>query len=79
MSSDKIFEKITQKTNVKKDDIFSLANSLQNKNLKDEKDIKEFIDAVSSMAGKKLPPQKVDHLVEMIKNNKVPKNMDKML
>ena len=36
-----IFSKVEAKTKVKKEDIISLAKSIQNKNLKDEKELKK--------------------------------------
>lgn len=72
-------EKVVQKTNVKKEDIFSLANDLQKKNLNNENDIREFIGTVAKMTNKTLNESKVDKLVSMIKNNKVPKDIDKMV
>lgn len=72
-------EKVVKKTNVKKEDIFSLANDLQKKNLNNENDIREFIGTVAKMTNKTLNESKVDKLVSMIKNNKVPKDIDKMV
>lgn len=72
-------EKVVQKTNVKKEDIFTLANDLQKKNLNNENDIREFIGAVAKLTNKSLSEGKIDKLVTMIKNNKVPKDIDKMV
>ena len=41
--SDNFFKKVEKKTNVDKDTILSLANKLQNGNMKDEKTLKEVI------------------------------------
>lgn len=76
---DQFLEKVVKKTNVKKEDIFALANDLQSKNLNKEDDIREFIGAVAKMTNKSLNPSKVDKLVYMIKNNKVPSDIDKMV
>lgn len=76
---DQFLDKVVKKTNVKKEDIFALANDLQSKNLNKEDDIREFIGAVAKMTNKSLNPNKVDKLVQMIKNNKVPTDIDKMV
>lgn len=76
---DPIIDKVSKKTNVKKEDIFALANILQTKNLKKEDDIREFIDTVCSVTNKKIDASKKEKLVEAITNNKVPKEIEKML
>lgn len=78
-NNDPFLDKISKKTNVKKEDIFALANSLQNKNLSKEEDIRDFISAVANMTNKPIESQKMEKLVDMIKNNKVPKDLNKML
>ena len=37
------FDRVEKKTNVKKEDILSLARSIQNKNLKDEKELRKLL------------------------------------
>ena len=41
--SDSFFKKVEKKTNVNKQTILSLANKLQNGNMKDETTLKEFL------------------------------------
>ncbi len=77
--NDSFLEKVSKKTNVNKDDIISLANSLQTKNLKNEKDIQEFIENVAKLTNKKIEPEKMNKLVDIIKNNKVPKDIENMV
>lgn len=71
--------RVAGKTNVKKEDIFSLANDLQTKNLNDEKDMREFIQRVAKVANKPINDEKVNKIVSMIKNNKVPDDIEKMV
>ena len=66
---DQIFKKIESKTNIKKDDILRLANSIQNKNLNDEANLRQLIHDVSRMANKEISKDKEDKLVETIKGN----------
>ena len=48
---DKLLDKVSQKTNVSKADILSLANDLQTKDLKDEQNIREFVNKILRKGG----------------------------
>lgn len=76
---DKLLDKVSLKTNVSKNDILALANDLSNKNLKDEKDIKDFIERISKMANKQVRPEQMDKMVALIQNNKIPSSIDKYI
>ena len=52
---------------------------LQSKDLNNENDIKDFIMSVAKVTNKPITPSKVDKLVSMIKSNKIPKDIDKMV
>ena len=54
------------------------SNFLKN-NMKDENTIREIINDISNMTGKEVSKEKADKIVNAIKNDKVPKNLDKML
>lgn len=56
-----------------------LANDLQSKNLNDENDIRDFIMSVAKVTNKTISPSKVDKLVMMIKSNKIPNDINKMM
>ena len=75
--SDKFFKSVEKKTNVSKDTIVSLAGKLQNGNMKDEKTIKEVIDTLSKMTGKKVSKETSDKIINKIKKDEVPKGIDK--
>ena len=47
--------------------------------MKDENTIREIINDISNMTGKQVSKEKADKIVNAIKNDKVPKNLDKML
>ena len=51
---DDFFKKVEKKTNVNKETILGLAQKLQNGNMKDEATIREVIDTLSVMTGKKV-------------------------
>ena len=75
--SDHFFKKIEQKTNVDKDTIISLANKLQNDNMKNESTIKEVIDTLSKITGKPVSKEQEEKIITTILNDKVPNNIDK--
>ncbi|MEK4650998.1 sporulation protein [Niallia circulans] len=60
------FKNIESKTGVNMKDILELANSLQNANFKDEKTVRSVIRRVSQIAGKSVPKQTEDRIVESI-------------
>lgn len=75
---DKLFSKVEKKTNIDKDTIISLAKKLQKGNLKDEESIREVIEVLSNLTGKKVPKEKADKIVDTIIKDKVPKHIAKM-
>lgn len=77
MFGDSFFKKVENKTNVNKDTILSLAQKLQNSNMKDEKTIREVINEISTMTGKVVSKEKEDKIVTAILQDNVPKNIDK--
>ena len=76
--SDSFFNKIEKKTNVSKDTILSLASKLQQSDLKDEKTLKEVIEELGRLTGKEVSKEKEEKIISAIKNDKVPKDLDKM-
>ena len=78
MLDDSFFNKIEKKTKVDKNTIVSLAEKLQNGNMKDENTLREVIDTLSKMTGKKVNPELKDKIIKKVVNDDVPKNVDKM-
>ena len=76
--SDELFKKVEKKTKIKKDTIISLAEKLNNGNMKDEKTMREVISTLSQMTGKDVSKEKEDKIVNAIIKDKVPKNVEKM-
>ncbi len=74
--NESIFNKVEKKTNVKKETIMSLANKLQKSNMKDENVLKEVIDELSVLTGKKISDEKKEKIINTIVNDKVPKNVE---
>ncbi|MFB5661658.1 stage VI sporulation protein F [Alteribacillus sp. HJP-4] len=69
---DSVFDHISKKTNVKQDDLFQLVQSLQGADFKDEKTVRNVIREVARMAGKRVPKEKEDELVQAITNQNIP-------
>lgn len=78
MFGDSFFKKVENKTNVNKDTIISLANKLQNNNMKDENTIRDVIKEISNITGKEVTKEKEDKIVNAILKDKIPQNIDKM-
>lgn len=78
MFKDNIFKKVQDKTNVDKTTILTLAEKLQNANMKDEQTIRNVIQEISNITGKEVTKEKADKIVNAIINDKVPTNIDKM-
>lgn len=76
---DKLLDKVSSKTHVSKQDILSLANDLQTKDLKNEEHIKEFVYKVSQIANKPVKPEQMDKIISVIQNNQIPQDIQKML
>ena len=57
---DLLVDRVSKKTNVKKEDIFKLANDLQKKDLNNEKDMRDFIQTVAKVPNQSLDQRKID-------------------
>ena len=77
--SDNFYKKIENKTNVSKETILSLAKKIQGDNLKDENKLSDLMKGISTITGKNVPKEQEDKIVNAIVNDKVPKNIDKMV
>ena len=78
MFGDNFFKKVQNKTNVDKNTIITLAEKLQNANMKDEKTIRDVISEISNLTGKEVTKEKEDKIVNAILKDNVPTNIDKM-
>lgn len=76
---DLLVERVSKKTNVKKEDIFKLANDLQKKDLNNEEDIRSFIQTVAKMTNQTLDRRKIDKLVKIMKNKDILNDVEKMI
>ena len=78
MFGDNFFKRVENKTNIDKNTIMSLAQKIQNSNMKDEKTLREVIKEISTMTGKEVTKEKEDKIINPIMKDNVPKNIDKM-
>lgn len=76
--NDGFFKKVEKKTKVDKNTILNLAQKLQNGNMKDEKTLKEIIQTLSKMTGKKVSDEQEEKIISKIVNDEVPKGVEKM-
>lgn len=76
--SDNFFKKVEKKTNVSKETILSLAERIQEGNMKNEQTLRDVINEISNITGKPVPKEKADKIVNTIIEDKVPDDLDKM-
>lgn len=74
--TDNFFKKVEKKTNVDKNTILSLAEKLQDDNMKNETALRDVIKQISILTGKEVPQDKEDKIIKTILNDKVPDNLD---
>ncbi len=77
--SDSFFNRVQQKTNVNKDTIMRLAKKLQDNDLKNENTLREVIEELSSLTGKNVSKEKQDKIIKAVKDDNIPKDIDKMI
>ena len=78
MFGDSFFKKVEDKSGVDKNTIISLANKLQNSNMKDEKVLRDLVHEISDLTGKEVSSEKEDKIVNAILKDNVP-DVDKMI
>lgn len=77
--SDSFFNRVEKKTSVNKDTILELAKKLQQNDLKNEGTLREVIHTLSNMTGKSVSKEQEDKIINAVVNDKVPKDIDKMI
>lgn len=77
--SDKFFDRVEKKTNVNKDTILNLAKKLQENDLKNEGTLREVIQTLSQMTGKTVSKEQEDKILKAVADDKVPKDIDKLI
>lgn len=77
--TDNFFKKVEDKTSIDKNTILSLAEKLQDENMKNEEVLRDVIKQISALTGKEVPKEKEDKIINTILEDKVPKNIDSFL
>lgn len=75
--NDNLFNRIEEKTKVNKDTIISLARKLQEGDYKNENTLKDIIHELSAITGREVSDEKEKKIIDMIVNDKVPKDIEK--
>ncbi len=70
-----VFDEINKKSNVDKDTIFNIADSIKNANLSDEVVLRKLIKDIAKVANKPVSKELEDKIVKKVKKDGVPKNM----
>ena len=77
--SDSFFNRVEKKTNVGKETILDLAKKLQQNDLKNEGTLREVIQTLSQMTGRDVSKEQEDKIINAVVNDKVPKDIDKLI
>ena len=79
MFGDAFFKKVENKSGVSKETILSLANKLQNSNMKDEQVLRNLVQEIGEVAGREVSKEKEQKIVDTVLNDGVPKDLNKYL
>lgn len=77
--SDNFFKKVEKKTNVNKETILSLAKKIEDNNLKNETALRDLVKEIGTLTGKSVSKEQEDKIVKAIVNDKVPKDIERMV
>lgn len=77
--TDSFFNRVENKTKIGKDTILDLAAKLQKSDLKNEDTLRDVIGELSKMTGKEVSKERQDKIIEAVMNDKIPKDIDKMI
>lgn len=72
------FDKVKKKTSVDKETIIELAQMVNQNGLKDEKTLRKVINKLSIITGKDVSKDLENKIIDTIKEDKVPKNIQNM-
>ena len=77
--NDKIFDKVEEKTNVSREEIISLAKSIQGIDMNNEKNLRKLIKDVAKLARKNVSKEKEDKIIKAVKKDTVKDDLSKMI
>ncbi|MBO5475906.1 MAG: stage VI sporulation protein F [Bacilli bacterium] len=76
--NDDLFKKVEKKTHVNKEAILNIASRLNEGNMKDRETLSGVIRELSNLTGKSVSESQENKIIDLILNDKVPSNVDKM-
>lgn len=76
--NDDLFKKVEKKTHVNKEAILNIASRLNEGNMKDRETLSGVIRELSNLTGKSVSESQENKIIDLILNDKVPSNIDKM-
>ena len=76
---EKIFDKVEEKTNVRREDIISLAKSIQGKDMNNVLNLCKLIHDVARLAGKNVSKEKEEKIIKAVKKDQIKDNLSKMI
>lgn len=76
--NDDLFKKVEKKTHVNKEAILNIASRLNEGNMKDRETLTGVIRELSNLTGKSVSENQENKIIDLILNDKVPSNVDKM-
>ena len=76
---EKIFDKVEEKTNVKREDIINLAKSIQGKDMNNERNLRKLIQDLAKLAGKTVSKEKEEKIIKAVKKDQVKDGLNTML
>ncbi|ELK45345.1 stage VI sporulation protein F [Halobacillus sp. ACCC02827] len=71
-----IFDHLKKKANIDPEDVFKVANSVQNADFSDEKTVRRLVRQLAKVANKNISKQKEDKIVEAITKQNMPLDMN---
>lgn len=77
--NEELLDKVSKKSKVPKSTIIDLAKKLSNGDMKDESTLEGVIDTLSKATGKKVTPELKSKIINAVKTDNVPKNLDGMV
>ena len=76
--NDDLFKKVEKKTHVNKEAILNIASRSNEGNMKDRETLSGVIRELSNLTGKSVSESQENKIIDLILNDKVPSNVDKM-
>lgn len=73
-----LLNRVENKTKVNKESLLKIVSSLNEGNMKDKDTLLGVIDELSSLTGKYVSDEKKEKIINMVINDKIPSNIDKM-